>query len=68
MSELLPGHVVLLVAIVTILLGAAWALHWAYRTGQFSDLEEPKYRMMEEPWNEGNPYDTHEEDQGRSGE
>lgn len=52
MTSLLPGHAVLLVAVAVILLLAAAALLWGHRTGQFRDVEEPKHRMMEEPWRE----------------
>lgn len=51
-DPLLPGHVLLLAVVALVLLLAAAALYWAYRTGQFRDVEEPKHRMMEEPWNE----------------
>ena len=48
--------------VVTILMGlAAWlALMWAVSSGQFKDVEEPKYRMLkddeEEKKNERNPF------------
>jgi nitrogen fixation-related uncharacterized protein len=33
-------------AIITIVLGLIWAV-WAIRAGQFSNVEESKYRMLE---------------------
>lgn len=49
---LLPGHVVVLTAALLMVLSAATALLWAHGSGQFEGIEEPKHRMMREPWNE----------------
>jgi cbb3-type cytochrome oxidase maturation protein len=48
---LLAGWMILMVVI-----GIAFIL-WGWRSGQFRDIEEPKYRMLEEkepePWPRG---------------
>jgi len=47
MAEFLPGHAAVLIAAIIMIAVSLLALHWAWRTGQFDDVEEPKYRMME---------------------
>lgn len=45
---LLTGHLVVLAVAAAISLIGAAALYWAWRSGHFEDVEEPKHRMMEE--------------------
>lgn len=46
MAELLAGHVAVLLAALFMGLCALAAFEWARRNDQFSDIEEPKHRML----------------------
>ena len=45
-DELAAANWMLIGAIITIVLGLIWGV-WALRSGQFSNIEESKYRMLE---------------------
>jgi nitrogen fixation-related uncharacterized protein len=45
-DELAAANWMLIGAIITIVLGLIWGV-WAVRAGQFSNVEESKYRMLE---------------------
>jgi nitrogen fixation-related uncharacterized protein len=45
-DELAAANWMLIGAIITIVLGLIWGV-WALRAGQFSNIEESKYRMLE---------------------
>jgi nitrogen fixation-related uncharacterized protein len=45
-DELAAANWMLVGAIITIVLGLIWGV-WAIRAGQFSNVEESKYRMLE---------------------
>jgi hypothetical protein len=45
-DELAVANWMLVGAIITIVLGLIWGV-WALRAGQFSNVEESKYRMLE---------------------
>jgi nitrogen fixation-related uncharacterized protein len=45
-DELAVANWMLVGAIITIVIGVIWGV-WALRTGQFNNVEESKYRMLE---------------------
>lgn len=45
-DELAAANWMLIGAIITIVLGILWGV-WAFNTGQFSNVEESKYRMLD---------------------
>ncbi len=45
-DELAAANWMLIGAIITIVLGLIWGV-WALRAGQFNNIEESKYRMLE---------------------
>ncbi|MDQ2806138.1 MAG: cbb3-type cytochrome oxidase assembly protein CcoS [Chloroflexota bacterium] len=63
-DEMSMALTIFLAGMVT-MVGAALAMWWAYRAGQFSNIEEAKYRMLDDapdldllpvhPWSAGNP-------------
>jgi len=46
-DEMSMALVIFLAGMVT-MVGAALGMWWAYRTGQFSNVEEAKYRMLDD--------------------
>ena len=63
-DEMSMALVIFLAGMVT-MVGASLAMWWAYRAGQFSNVEEAKYRMLDNapdldllpvhPWSAGDP-------------